>query len=40
LELVATPLQTRYSKKMNACFDLNNPDFKQPFAFDNAETRG
>lgn len=37
LELVSTPLQTRYAAKMNACFDLNNPDYRAPFNFANIE---
>lgn len=33
LELIPTPLQTRYAKQMNACFDLNNTDYQAPFDF-------
>ncbi|MCG8668666.1 MAG: acetoacetate decarboxylase family protein [Pseudomonadales bacterium] len=39
LELVLTPLQTRYAKTMNACFDLNNKDYEQPFNFSGMEAQ-
>lgn len=39
LKLVPTPLQTRYAKHMNACFDLNNESYKQPFNFSNMEAQ-
>lgn len=33
LELVPTPLQTRYAAQMDACFDLCNPNYQAPFTF-------
>ena len=35
LNLVPTPLQTRYAQQMNACFDLHNPEYQAPFDFSN-----
>lgn len=37
LNLVPTPLQTRFASHMNACFDLNNPDYQAPFDFGGIE---
>lgn len=33
LDIEPLPLQTRFAERMNACFDLHNPDFKPPFQF-------
>lgn len=33
LDLIPTPLQTRYAAQMNACFDLHNPHYQAPFDF-------